>query len=69
MVSVLLFALIYMNYLLLGDYFVCFFLALLTSIYLLEVKERIINLVESSFNEPWKYTKKTFVVTISYELL
>ena len=69
MVTVLLFGLIYMNYLLLGDYFVCFFLALLTSVYLLEVKERIINHVVLSFNEPWKYTKNTFVCQISIELL
>ena len=69
LVTVVLVTLIYMNYLLLGDYVFCFFLAILTSVSLRKVKARIISAVEVSFKEPWQYTKGTLIFIFAAAIL
>ena len=69
MATVVLVSLIYMNFLILGDYFFCFFLALLTSVSLRKVKARMIGAVEGSFKEPWQYTKGTLIFIFAAAIL
>ena len=67
-VTIILCSLIYLNYLLLGEFFFCFFLAGLTSVSLRKVRNRAITSVEESFKQPWKFTKGTLIYVLGSQL-
>ena len=58
----------YMNYLLVGDFFFCFFLAALTSVSLQKAKKDLIWSIETSYGKWFPQTRNSHIFFVGYEI-